>query len=119
MAVLMVLLLSACTTWGATTSSTAQLRPLEGQRAGRMLLRLTDGTTKELWNAQIGADSVIGFRPYSDGTRERVAIARSELRDITLRRLDVGKTFAWLAGGTVAVVLLFRVVVADLFSGST
>lgn len=102
-----VLSLSACTTWGASTRRPNEaLQPIEGTRVGRLLLRLPDGSDKELWNVRIGTDSLVGIQLNKDGTRERVAVARADVSEVTLRQFDGRKTVAWVAGVTIAVVLL-------------
>ncbi|WP_309670219.1 hypothetical protein [Gemmatimonas sp.] len=107
MGILVVGSLSACTTWGASTRRPNEaLQPVQGKRVGRMLVRLADGREKELWNVQTSADSVVGIQLNKDGTRERVAVARAELNEVTLRQFDGRKTVAWVAGVTIAVVLL-------------
>lgn len=107
MGVLAVASLSACTSWGAATRRPSEaLQPVEGKRVGRLLLRLADGKERELWNVQVGADSVVGIQLNKDGTRERVALARTDLSEVTVRQFDGRKTVAWVAGMTIAVVLL-------------
>ncbi|QJR35833.1 hypothetical protein [Gemmatimonas groenlandica] len=71
-----------------------------------MLVRLADGKEQELWNVRIGADSLVGIQLNKDGTRERVAVARADLGQVTLRKFDGRKTVAWVAGVTISVVLL-------------
>ncbi len=71
-----------------------------------MLVRLADGKEQELWNVQVGADSLVGIQLNKDGTRERVAVARADLSEVTLRQFDGRRTVAWVAGVTIAVVLL-------------
>ena len=107
MGMLAVASMSACTTWGAATRRPNEaLQPEEGKRVGRMLVRLADGSNTELWNVQIGPDSLVGIQLNKDGTRERVAVARADLSEVTLRQFDGRKTVAWVAGVTISVVLL-------------
>lgn len=114
-----VLSLSACTTWGASTRRPNEaLQPVEGKRVGRMFVRVLDGSEKELWNVRIGVDSMVGMQLNTDGTRERVAFARADLREVTLRRFDGGKTATLLAGIALTLVALSRAVMRDLFAGS-
>ena len=112
--------LSACTTWGASTRRpNTELQSAQGKRLGRMLVRVADGPERELWNVVIGADSIVGLQLNKDGSRERVALARADLSEVTLRRFELGKTVAFLAGVTATLVLLFMAALYAALAGSS
>lgn len=112
--------MSGCMTWGASTiRPNTALQPVEGKRVGRMLVRLADGTDRELRDVRVGADSLVGSELNAVGTRERVAVARADLREVTLQRFDAGRSLALLAGVAATIGLLMRAVLDDAMSGGT
>ena len=96
-AALLMLLLTACHTWRTTGVEPQGLGPEEK----RVRIELSSGRHLEVEHPVITADSLTGTRHGS-----RVAVARSDVRHMAVRRGSAPKTAA-LVTGIVAVTFAF------------
>ena len=86
--------LSACTSLRTQQASPAQLIPAEHPYTVRVV-RL-DGFSVDIRSPRVIRDSVIGRQVSQD---QRISVALSDIKEIAVERIDVGKTLGFLAVG--------------------
>ncbi len=108
--VLLVLHLSACSTWRPTFVSPQQLIPVERPSSVRATLR--SGATVTLENPIVRNDSILGVTDAGV-----VAVASEDLGLLEVRHFSVLKTIGAVLGGLFAVHLLACLVSDDYADG--
>jgi hypothetical protein len=103
---LVVLLTAGCSAWRPLPG--AGLARVDGQRLGHAKVFLRDGTELELDDATISPDSIIGLGGV---THTRLAVARSDVAGVDMRRADIAKTFIVGVLAPVALAFLYAVAV--------
>ena len=87
-AIVFLHLAASCSAWRPVPG--AGLAPVAEEQVGRAKVLLRDGTEILLGDATISADSIIGLGGV---THTRVAMARSDVAGVDIRRTDVARTF--------------------------
>jgi hypothetical protein len=97
---------ASCSAWRPMPG--AGLAPVEEELIGHAKVFLRDGTKIELDDATISPDSIIGLGGV---THTRLAVARSDVAGVDMRRADIAKTFIVGVLAPVALAFLYAVAV--------
>lgn len=104
----LALSLAACSSWQVQTTAAPETRSQGKPRTVRLYLK--SGERVELYDATLMADSVVGFaRSATSRTRQRVAIATSDVTRVEFRKLHTAATVVAIGVMVVAVVAIVGV----------
>ena len=103
--VLIVAGVPGCMHWARSDTTTAQL--VETKHPDQVRITRVDGRTTVLTAPRIAGDSIVGTAMAPDGVRiPDYAIPLADVRDVAVRRLNVGATLGLAAGAGVTAALI-------------
>lgn len=106
-----LLLAGACTTWRGSPGALTRPDSTVEIRRARVVLRA--GSSYEVRDASVRADSVIGL---AGADRTRVAFARDEVARIETRQVSTSRTIGLVLGSAAVLALLSAIALAQALS---